>query len=83
MNFLKQFCIKAAIEKLEEFTGILIDKKKIPGKTDVIEFLLANEKKKIKIEFGAAIADLYEKGDELTVAHIGRKLINISDHKKK
>ena len=83
MNFLKQFCIKAAIKKLEEFTGILVDKKKISGKTDVIEFLLANEKKKIRIEFGAAIADLYKKGDELTVSHIGRKLINISGHRKK
>ena len=83
MNFLKRFCIKAAMGTCEDFTGVLVDKRKISGKMDVIEFVLENEKKRIKVEFGAARAGLYEIGEELVVGHIGRKLINISGCKKK
>ena len=64
------------MSKYEDVRGVLTKKRKSIFGKHVI-FVVSDGKKSVSVKVGKALSSSYPLGCELTVGHIGHKLINI------
>ena len=67
--------MKLDMDKYEDFTGTLVNIRKIFLRRNLHYLYLANEEKQIRVKCG--FGDLYTIGQKMRIGHIGEQIINI------